>query len=266
MSIKTFTQQLTDSFTNFAANLGIGSRNQISQSQYQLNPITRVRLTLELMYRGSWLAASAIDLPAEDMTRTGITITDLEPEQNDQIQEEIVELGIWGGLCEAIKWARLFGGSLAYLMIDGQDPSTPLDINTVGKDQFKGLMILDRWQVNPSISDVVTDLGPDFGLPVYYDILASRVLSDTVVRVHHTRMIRFIGIDLPFQQRITEMGWGESVLERINDRLIAYDSVTMGAAQMTYKAHLRTLKIEDLRMIVANGGDALEGLQAQLAR
>lgn len=253
-----------DSFTNFQAKLGIGANNQMSGSSYSFNPITRIRLTLEFMYRGSWICAAAVDMPAEDMTRTGITITGLDPNDTDDVQQSFSEMGIWASLCEAIKWGRLFGGSLAYLMIDGQDPSTPLNLDSIAEGQFKGLMILDRWQVSPSISEVVNDLGPDFGLPVYYDITADRVLSNTWTRVHHSRMIRFIGHDLPFQQRISEMGWGESVLERINDRLVAYDSASTGAAQMLYKAHLRTLKVDNLRGIIAQGGPAMEGLTAQI--
>jgi len=259
------TQDIVDSFQNLPANLGIGTNNLMTGSRYALNPITRVRLDLELRYRGSWIAAAAVDLPAEDMTRSGISLTNIPCELADELQEEMIELNIWGTLCEALKWSRLFGGSLLYIMIDGQDPSTPLNMDSIDVGQFKGLMSLDRWQVSPSVSDVVVELGPNFGLPRYYDILASKVLSNTVTRVHHSRMIRFIGIDLPFQQRITEMGWGESVLERLDDRLVAFDSGTMGASQMLYKAHLRTLKVGGLRQLTASGGQALKGLKEQLA-
>ncbi|MDI5448925.1 hypothetical protein MJL27_26670, partial [Salmonella enterica subsp. enterica serovar Anatum] len=42
----------------------------------------------------------------------------------------------------------------------------------------------------------------------------------------------------------TENEWGMSVVERIWDRLTAFDSATVGAAQLVYKAHLRTYKVE----------------------
>ena len=257
--------QIKDSFQNFTSSLGIGSNNQISNSQYSLNPITRVRLSLELIYRGSWIAAAAVDLPSEDMCRTGISVDGLDTDNHDQLQESISDLGIWASLTEAIKWARLYGGSCAYICIEGQDPATPLNLNTIDIGQFRGLMVLDRWQLSPSMPKLITDLGPDFGLPEYYEIVADKSLSYTWTRVHHTRMIRFIGIDLPFQQRITEMGWGESVIERIYDRLVAYDSCHTGAAQMCYKAHLRTLKIPDLRQIIAAGGDQMAGVLAQVS-
>lgn len=34
----------------------------------------------------------------------------------------------------------------------------------------------------------------------------------------------------------------------------------MGAAQLVFKAHLRTMKVKDLRKIIAMGGPALEAL------
>ncbi|MCV5525844.1 DUF1073 domain-containing protein, partial [Escherichia coli] len=51
-----------------------------------------------------------------------------------------------------------------------------------------------------------------------------------------------------------------SVVERIWDRLTAFDSATVGAAQLVYKAHLRTYSVEKLREIIALGGPAYEAL------
>ncbi|GMG90672.1 hypothetical protein Cmtc_18920 [Cupriavidus sp. TKC] len=68
------------------------------------------------------------------------------------------------------------------------------------------------------------------------------------------------GVDLPYWQKIAENLWGQSVIERLVDRLVAFDSTTIGAAQLVYKAHLRTLKIDKLREIIAMGGPALEAL------
>lgn len=256
-----------DSFQNFSAALGIGANNQISNSNYAFNPVTRTRLQLEWAYRGSWIVGMAVDSPAEDMCRAGIEIeSEIDPASNDALQAAMLDLGIWAKMSECIKWARLYGGSLGYIMIDGQDPASPLDLDTIAEGQFRGIMPLDRWMVNPTLSDVVTDLGGNFGDPKYYDIVSSQPgITSYWPRIHHTRVMRFIGIDLPFQQKQTENGWGESVIERIWDRLIAYDSTSAGAAQLVYKAHLRVMKVENLRGIIAAGGAAMAGLTAQIA-
>ncbi len=255
-----------DSFQNFQAGLGIGASNQISNSAYGFNPITRERIQLEWMYRGSWLVGMAVDAPAEDMTRAGIEFTStMKPDENDAIHASLEDLQIWQSLTKVLKWARLYGGALGYIMIDGQDPSTPLDIDTIGEGQFKGIMPLDRWMVQPSVSDVVGDLGHYYGLPKFYTVVMAPVSLTNYPIIHYSRVIRMTGIDLPFNQAQTENMWGESVVERIYDRLVSYDSTSTGAAQLVYKAHLRVMKIEGLRDIIAAGGPAMAGLTAQLA-
>lgn len=246
-----------DSFQNVAARLGIGTDNVNSASSYGFNPITRNRVLLEFMYRGSWLVGQAVDCVAEDMVRAGIDLeSDDTPEDLATVQAGLVELGIWSALEETIKWSRLYGGAIAVLLVDGQDVSSPLLMDRVGKGQFKGLLVLDRWMVQPTLENTVAEFGPDLGKPVFYNVTANApALSGK--RIHYSRVIRIDGVDLPYWQRITENGWGLSVLERLYDRMVAFDSTSTGVAQLVFKAHLRTVKVKDLRSILAAGG-ALE--------
>src|SRR5690606_24766887 len=64
------------------------------------------------------------------------------------------------------------------------------------------------------------------------------------------------GIELSFFPAITENVWGESVLERMYDRLISFDTATMGAANLIQRAHLRTVRVDKLREVLAQGGPA----------
>ena len=259
--LKNFT---ADSFQNFAARLGLGAGSQNDQSTYGFDFLSRNRLKLEAMYRSSWVVGQVVDVVAEDMTREGINLRGLDdPKDAEAIQQEMDRLEVWNELTNVIKWGRLYGGAIAVMLIDGQDVSTPLDVNTVGKNQFKGLMVLDRWLVLPTLQDLVSDYGPDFGKPKYYDVIADSLgLSNQ--KIHYSRVIRFDGVDLPYWQRITENLWGQSVVERLLDRLVAFDSTTTGVAQLVYKAHLRTYKVKGLRAIIAAGGKAFEGLIKQI--
>jgi uncharacterized protein len=261
------TKQATlDSFQNFQAALGIGASNQISNSVYGFNPITRMRIQLEWMYRGSWIVGMAIDAPADDMTRAGIEFeSTLDPKSNDMLQAAVQDFRIWQSLNQVIKWSRLYGGALGYIMLDGQDPESEFDIETVREGQFKGIMPLDRWMVQPTVSQVIPKLGPDYGLPMYYDLVQTQPTLEYWPRIHHSRVVRMDGITLPYNQRMTENMWGESVVERFYDRLVSYDSASAGAAQLVYKAHLRIMKVKGLRDIIAAGGPAMAGLTAQIA-
>ncbi|MDC4641654.1 DUF1073 domain-containing protein [Acinetobacter baumannii] len=253
-----------DSFQNFAARVGLGSGNQHDQSGYGFNFLSRQRLKLEAMYRSSWVVGQVIDVVADDMTRKGVKLNGLStPKDSEMIDQEMDRLQVWDKLNKNIKWSRLYGGSLAVMMIDGQNVSTPLNPNTIGKGQFKGLMVLDRWMVQPTLEDLVTEMGPDYGKPKYYDVITDSVgLCNQ--RIHYSRVIRMDGVELPYWQSITENLWGQSVIERLEDRLTIFDSATLGAGQLVYKAHLRTYKVKKLREIIAAGGKFYDALVKQI--
>ena len=246
-----------DSFQNFALNLGMGTDNAISGSTYGFNPITRNRTLLEWIHRGSWLGKMAVNVVADDMVRAGIDIQcDAEPDQVDGVQEDLTTLGVWDGLRDSAAWARLYGGAIGVIMIDGQDYAQPLNPDRIGKGMFRGVVALDRWTVEPSLGDLCSEPGPDLGMPNYY-----RVTSDypglRMKIVHRSRVIRFLGDKLPYWQQVSENLWGASVIESLYDRMVAFDSATQGAAQLAYKSYLRTVKIKGLRELIAASGPAL---------
>lgn len=260
-SSKAFAQ---DSFANFAARVGLGTANQAAQGRYNADYISRNRVLVENSYRSSWICGMAVDCVAEDMTRAGVTMqSDIEPDEIETLERAMVRLRVWDELCDTLKWSRLYGGAIAVMMVDGQKLDTPLNPGRITTGQFKGLLVLDRWQIQPSLNQLVQEMGPELGNPEYYDVLASaRALSGQ--RIHYTRVIRMDGIELPHWQRIAENLWGQSVLERLWDRLLAFDSTTQGAAQLVYKAHLRTLSIEGLRELIAMGGKPFEAMLQQI--
>lgn len=255
--------QSFDSFVNFAHKLGVGADNALTSSTYGFNPLTRNRLGLEWIHRGSWLGGVAVDVVADDMTRAGVDfMTEMDPADQEVIEKEAGDLAVWDQLNETIAWSRLYGGAIAVMLVDGQDLKTPLKLETVGPDQFKGLCVLDRWMIEPSLEDLVTEYGPHLGLPRYYKV-QSNAPALRGMTIHHSRLAcRLVGVRLPYQQAMTENLWGISVLERLYDRLIAFDSASTGAAQLVFKAYLRTLSIPGLREVVAAGGRPLEGLVA----
>jgi phage-related protein (TIGR01555 family) len=253
-----------DAFQNFALNLGLGTNNALSQSQYGFAPITRIRTLLDWIHRGSWIGGVAIDLLADDMTRGGVEILTIEdPKSIEKLQQFLTRHKIWQQLSDNIKWSQLYGGSIAVLLIDGQDPATPLRIETVGKNKFKGLTVFDRWMVDADLSHLVSEYGPNLGLPEYYKVVADAPAMRGQ-RIHYTRCIRLEGIRLPYWQRIMENLWGLSVFERLYDRMIAFDSATVGASQLVYKSFLRTYKIEGLHDAATAAGDALVGISQRV--
>jgi phage-related protein (TIGR01555 family) len=254
-----------DGYQNFEAKLGMNADNMHSHSHYSLYPISRNRIQLEFAYRGSWICREVVDAVADDMTREGVEFKgEIDPERMEEMQAQITELGIWPSLNTCIKWARLYGGCLGVMLIDGQRLDTPLRPETVGKDQFKGILPLDRWLVWPHREDLITEYGPNIGLPKSYEVIANYGAIPQG-NIHGSRVIRLDGFKLPYWQQQWENGWNASVLEPVWDRITAFDSATLGAAQTIYRSYLRTMSLKNLRSIIAQGGKLLDAVAQQMA-
>ena len=253
-----------DSFQNFSASLGLGTRNMSAGGTYGFHPTTRERTLLEWAYRGSWVVGVCVDAVADDMCKYGIDYGGtLPPGDAEKLDEAFVELELWDQLTELVKWGRLYGGAVAIMLIEGQNPETPLRPETIGREQFKGFLVLDRWLIEPTLNELVTEIGPNLGLPKFYKIRADAQAYPNMT-VHYSRVIRYEGVRLPYQQRVAENLWGMSILERLWDRLMAFDSTTTGIAQLVYKAYLRTIKIKDMRKMIGAGGKDRQLLLSQV--
>lgn len=252
-----------DGFSNFTARLGMGQDNQLAKSGYMPNGYATMNpAELEDMYRTSWIADRVVNVVAEDMIRGGLDIrTQMEPGKADELLRALRSSGVPGRFSDAIKWSRLYGGAIAVMLIDGQELSEPLDIGTVNRGDFRGLYVLDRQQVTPS-DEKITELGPMLGYPEWYTVNMDVLCGE---RIHHSRAIRFIGTELPWQQRQAEQWWGGSVIDKMLDRLVALDSATHGTANMLYKSFLRVIGVDGLRLILQQGGKAEKALVKQFA-
>lgn len=204
---------------------------------------------LTTLYRSNWLARRVVDCVADDMGRDGIDLSVPGDEKAvEAFQRVEKETGLWTAITDGCRWGRLFGGAIAVMLLDGQDPAGALDPMTVGRNQFKGFMVFDRWEVEPS-EERVTTLGKDFGTPLYYTI------RETNVRIHYTRVIRFVGSTIPNADRKMERSWTASVLEKVVDELTQVKDSSTAVAKLLGIAHLRVMAIKDYRRMIAEGGD-----------
>ena len=136
-----------DGYSNAAAFLGEDSPLMAAGTFLRSGLSSNTQL-LTTTYRECWLATRIIDTPAEDMTRNWYTLTgnfdaddlaDLRrTEARNSIQQEITD---------AIRWARLYGGALALIVIDGEGDrlEEKLDLGRLQQDCFRGLLVLDRF-------------------------------------------------------------------------------------------------------------------------
>lgn len=241
-----------DAFINPVAKLGLGLDNLLSGTDYTRTRFTQDYNLMVTLYRTHWIVKKIIDVVANDMTKAGIKITsELEPEVIKRIEGCFKRRKVHKSLNELVRWGRLFGGAGAVMLIDGQDDilDQPLDKNSIMLDDFKGLLVFDRWSgITPCCDEFVSDLDSvDYGLPKYYNVSTTEGQS---LRVHHSRVLRYVGRTLPRWEREVEQYWGASELETVIEEISKRDNTSYNIAQLVFLANLRILKMADL-------GDAL---------
>lgn len=250
-----------DAFNNRALRLGVGSGNAIGAGEYNVNFLTNNYSKLREMYRCNWVCRKIVDLAPRDMLRSGFDIIgDTEPDKIKLIQKQWQDKKLNEKMFQALSYGRLFGGAIAFVLISGQDMSTPLDLETVTKDQFIGIKVYDRWQIVPSV-----EVDPIDEEPIYYDVIpiigtyeGQMELTELQkkagmgMRVHSSRCIKMIGDELPYIDWINNMRWGASILEGIDDRLTYYNTTSAALTSMVLKAGFRIVKIDGFKEVIAN--------------
>ena len=218
-----------DAYANPAAYLGESSP-LLSAGTFLRSGLSSDPELLTVMYRESWLTMRIIDMPSEDMTRAWYRFCAPLPEEDlETLRRLEARHGIRRELTDAIRWARLYGGSLALMVLRGEEDrlEEPLETDLLLPGCFQGLLVLDRAQgIEPS-PETEEDLDdPDFGLPKYYTVDLAELGP---VRIHHSRVLRFTGRELPRMEAARENSWGASELEHIREELQKRSGKTTGA-------------------------------------
>lgn len=251
--------QVNDAFSNPIARLGYGTQDLLQATQYPLTRMTQNYQLLTSLYRDNWIVQNIISTIPEDMIRKWYTVkSNVAPERIDALQRLERKTHLRKSILEGMYWGRLYGGAAAIIMVKGQDDlSQPLDYGLILPGTFLGLQILDRWSgIYPEMGIVTDPSDPDFGLPAYYTIRdeESGVL---VSKVHHSRVIRFTGRELPYNEKIAEQYWGESEIEAIYTDVVKRDNVSSNIAALTFRANVNYMETDSLdQMLAVNNAEA----------
>ena len=246
-----------DSFQNPLTRSGVFMPNALEATQYPLTRFGRDWQTINSLYRSHWVVRRIIDVIPEDMTKNGYKITtQLDPDAMKKLETTFRRTSTHAKLLKGLKWGRLYGGAGALIMIEGQEDmlDQPLELDHVMPDSYKGLLVLDRWSGIAPNEDLVEDPGdPEYGMPKSYTITCDTL--DKGIRVHHSRILRFMGRDLPYLEELAENYWGASELEHVIDELRKRDNVSWNIAMLTFMANLRVMKMDGMGMMLATGNE-----------
>lgn len=246
-----------DSFSNPIARLGYATENLLNATEYPLTRLTENYILLNSLYRNSWLVQNIITSVAEDMTKKWFKLrTAIDEKYLDKFERMTRQTHLRKAITEGIEWGRLYGGAVGLILIDGQDDlEKPLSLKEVMPDSFRGLLILDRWSGVYPFLDLVSDIrDPEFGLPDYYQVKFGGNDNSESIKVHHSRVVRFTGRELPNWERIATQYWGQSEIEAVYNEIVKRDNVSENIASLTFKANISVYEMDNLDQLFAVGG------------
>ena len=248
-----------DAFTNPAARLGFGTFDLTQGTDYPLTRLTEDYQTLTSMYRTNWIVQNIVSIIPTDIVRKWYEVkTSISPDEVDKLTRLERKTKLRSKILSGMNWGRLYGGAVGLILIKGQeDLSEPLDMNMVMPDSFLGLQILDRWSgVFPDGKLVTDPEDTDYGLPEYYTIRDANEVF--VCNVHHSRVVRFTGRELPWLEAVTELYWGESEIEAVYDEIVRRDNVAANITALTFKANVEYREVEGLDQILGMGNNEMQ--------
>ena len=251
---KTTQVATTDAFSNALFRLGAGSQSPLEATEYPLTRLTYNYALLNSLYRDNWVVQNVVGMIPDDMTRAWFTAGGITPEQAEEFDKMQRVTSLQARIHEGLRWGRLYGGAAGLILIKGQEGilDKPLDLETIMPGSFAGLYILDRWSgVTPDMGLVTDITSPDFNLPEYYFI--NNAEGKMIARVHHSRIIRFTGRELPYLEKLAEMYWGESEVEALYKDVVAHDNVSANMAALTFQANVETMEVENLDQLFSIG-------------
>lgn len=204
------------------------------------------------MWMGEGLSKKIVSVVADDMTRNWFTVTG---DKDNKIQKELLRLKAETAVNEALKWARLYRGSIIVVGAnDGRDLKEPLAVNSV-----KGIDWLKVYSA-PRVIINETNIVADSESPWFEDveIFPVQKLNGDTIYVHHSRCMVFKGDPVP--QTFTQGGidfqqlyWGTSILQAIWDRLRNYSQIEQGIANLMLEVIIGKYKLSGLAEILSEG-------------
>lgn len=188
-----------DGYVNLLTKYGT-SRDSSEQYQFvQDAPIPDEDLMM--YYEGNGLFAKIIDTPADEAVKKGFTLDGLKDQKIEDFYLNAIDDLDWEEqFSTAIKWARLFGGSIAVMLInDGRGLNEPVDWRHI--KSIDDIRVFDRSLIQPDYKtmfgynpdDPFGTRGSRLAMPEYYDVYSRY----GTFRVHDSRCLVFQNGILP---------------------------------------------------------------------
>ncbi|MGO4672973.1 phage portal protein [Bosea sp. 2YAB26] len=223
----------SDTLVNLISGLGT-VRDKSTGAAYALTFLDK--MALDNAYRGDWIARKIVDVPAFDETREWRDWQADKP-QIEAIEAEEARHSVQRKVAQARKLARLYGGSVIFIGTGDANPMEPLVPDQVKKAGLKYLNVFSRHEMIAGELDQ-DPLSPFYGEPVKYSLAG----AGTMVDIHPSRVVRFIGAEIA-DRVLAYDGWGDSVLQAVNDAVMHAGSAAGAIAALLQEAKVDIIKV-----------------------
>lgn len=222
--------------------------------------ISNMRQVLSEIYVEHGLIQTIVDVPVDDGLRGGVKIKSdqLSEDQIQDLETAIDRDDDLNTIGQAVKWTRLFGGG-AILVITGQDPTLPLDVNSIAVGSPLEFRAVDMWELywdkqntegfSAELQDEVFE---------YYSYYGKKV--------HKSRVMKMKGLTAPSFIRPRLRGWGFSIVEAIVRSINQYLKSNDLSFEVLDEFKLDVFKLKNLTStLLAPQGEAKVRARVQLA-
>ena len=214
-------------------------------------------MQLVSLYEGNGLFAKIIDRPSEDAIAKGIDLSDFGDDIARKIQKKLNSLDFSRVLIRAEKWSRLFGGSIAVMIVnDGRGLEEPLDWDNF--TSIEELHVFERAVAQPDYTSmyqstpfvVGSGIVPHrrWGMPEWYNVYSMY----GAFRVHYTRCLEFREGELP---EFTSYGqyqyWGIPIYTKIKDALRETITSHQDGTKLLERSSLGVYKMSNLSNLLS---------------
>lgn len=171
--------------------------------------VSNMRQLLSEIFVEHGIVQRVVEMPVDDGLRGGVIIKSKQLSE-DQVNEVRIFMDRQDDLTvigQALKWNRLFGGA-GLVMITGQDPMQPLNIQALTKDSPFEMRAADMWELfwdQQNLEGYMPELQAyNFEYYSYYS-----------KRLHKSHVMAMKGLTAPSFIRPRLRGWGFSVVEAL---------------------------------------------------
>ena len=243
-----------DGFVNLVNKYGTAQDTTENYSYQREDDVLDEQLTE--FYEGNGLFAKIIDAPAEEAIKHGFHLDDIKDQAvTDFCFESLDELDWEETAMTALKWSRLFGGSIVVMLInDGKGIDEPLDWSNI--QSIDDLRVYDRSLIQPDTTSLFSYERNDpfrtrasrLGTPERYHIY-SKYGNFTV---HESRCLIFPNGTLPENTtHSTYEFWGMPEYVRIRRAIRDTELAHSNASKMLDRSVQAVYKMKDLAQLLA---------------